>query len=131
MEEPAHIKFMTKIWEIKENPANPVQLLVSLILMAATDLPAIDVKTIEQRVIKEGIRVYVTNGLETEMLIALRRALQRAEAERDHNRVRASHFQAEAEKAQARVVELEKELADKRKTLGFLEQGLARKTPCA
>lgn len=131
MEEPSHIKFEHKMWDVKQSQADPTKLLLLIVLTATTGLPATDVKAIEQRVVKEGIRVYVTNGLETEMLIALRRALQRAEAERDHNQVRASHFQAEAEKAQARVVELEKELAEKRKTLGFLEQGLARKTPCA
>lgn len=129
MEEPEYVKFEHKMWDVKQSSADPTKLLLLIILTATTGLSATNVKAIEQRVIKEGIRVYVTNGLETEMITALRLALQRAEAERDHNRVRANHFQAEAEKAQARIAELEKELAEKRKTLGFLEQGLARKTP--
>jgi DNA repair exonuclease SbcCD ATPase subunit len=92
-----------------------------VILTAATGLPATDVDTIKKRVIKEGIRVYITNSVEVEMLTAMRLALLRAETERDQNRARADHYQAEYAKAKAKLAELEKELEDKRKTLGFLE----------
>ncbi len=75
----------------------------------------------------DHLRIYVTNGVETEMLTAMRLSLLRAETERDQNRTRADHYQAEYAKAEAKLLELERELADKRKTLGFLERGLSKK----
>lgn len=123
----AHIKFAAKTWEIKENPVSPAEFLISILLTAATGLPVVDVEAIKGRVLKEGIRAYANNNVETEMLTALRLALLRAETEREQNRVRADHYQAEYSKARATILELERELEDKRKTLGFLERGLSRK----
>lgn len=126
-DDPAHIKFEHKTWDVKQHPADPAKRLLMVILTAATGLPAADVDAIKTRVLKDGLRVYVTNGVEMEMLTAMRLSLFRAEKERDQNRSRADHYQAEHAKAQAKILELERELEDKRKTLGFLERGLLRR----
>ena len=125
MNEPAHIQLMHKTWDVKQSPADPTQLLLTVILTAATALPPAEVEAIKERVLKEGIRVYVTSGIETEMLMAMRMALLRAETERDQNRARADHHLAEAEKAGRRIAALEAELKEKRATLSFLEEGLS------
>jgi len=114
-----------------KSSVNPMELLLRIVLTATTSLPSTDVDVVKQRILKEGIRVYVTNNIEAEMLQAMRLALARAEMERDQNRTRADHFQEQHALAQARVAVLEAELKDKRTTLGFLEQGLTRRMPQA
>lgn len=125
IDDPAHIQFEHQRWDVKQHPTDPTKLLLLVILTAATGLPAADVDVIKERILKDGIRVYITNSVEAEMITAMRLALFRAETEREQNRARADHFQTEHTKAQAKIAELEDELKDKRRTLGFLEQGLS------
>jgi hypothetical protein len=58
MDDRAHIKLTAKSWEIKESSSSPTERLISLLLTAATGLPAAEVDGIKDRILKEGIRVY-------------------------------------------------------------------------
>lgn len=124
MNEPDRIQFHPKTWDAKASPVDPTQLLLTLVLTATTSLSAAEVEIIKDRILKEGLRVYVVSDVETEMLAAMRLALLRAEDERNQSRTRANHFEGEYQRAQARIAALEAELTDKRKTLSFLEKGL-------
>lgn len=120
--EPAHVHFTAKEAEVKQSPAETDKLLLMLVLAAATGLPASDVDVVKEKILKDGIKVYVTGTVDADIHTALRLALLRAENERDQYRTRAEHFEGELQKAKAANEELEKELTVKRKTLSFLEQ---------
>lgn len=122
--EPPHVQFTHKTWDVKQSPVDPAQLLLTILLTATTALSPADLDTIKDRIIKDGFKLYVTGTVDTEMLTAMRMALNRAESERDQNRTRADHFEVEWQKAQARVRDLEAELERKKRMYGFLEQGL-------
>lgn len=122
--EPAHVQFVHKTLDVKQSPVDPTQLLLMIILTATTGLSTGEVDAIKDRVVKDGIKVYISGTVDTEMLMAMRLALLRAEQERDQNRTRADHFESELHKATARISTLETELGKKRKTLELLEEGL-------
>lgn len=124
IEEPAHIKFVHKTWDVKQSPVDPTGLLLSILLTATTALSVQEVEAIKEKVISQGVRVYLTGNVEAEMLFAMRISLLKAEQERDEYFTRSTHFEKEWKKAQERIAIMEIELTEKRKTLGFLDQGL-------
>lgn len=127
--EPAHVHFTAKQAEVRQSPADAGQLLLTLILAAATGLPADAVDAVKDKIVKDGIKVYVTSTVDAEIHTALRIALLRAENERDSHRTRADHFERELLKALESNEQLAKELSAARRTLGFLEQIPHRRRP--
>lgn len=122
--EPPHIQFSNKTWDVKQSPVNPTELLLTIVLTATTSLSSSEVEVIKDRILKEGIRAYVTGTIDTDMITAMRGALLRAEHERDQNRTRADHFEAELTRSNERLAVVEADLAKKKRTLGFLAEGL-------
>jgi hypothetical protein len=126
MLEAPHIKLTATNISIKNNadlglaPSIATQpFFVSITLSGHSSLSGEDLEQFRERVLLEGIKIYVTGSLQGELFAALQSELIRTEHQRDEYRVQKEH-------AEMRVRALEAELLHKNSLLAMLTTNLAQ-----
>jgi hypothetical protein len=124
IEEPAHVHAYLQSWRVAQSAAEPNRQLLNVALSASTDLSSIDIEAVRQKILRDGIRIYVTGTVEAEMLAAMRSALARAEHDREQYRVRADHFERKASDVEAQLEALKRTLSKEQEILHVLHKAL-------
>lgn len=126
MLEAPHVKLIATNISIKNNADLGLALgvaiqpfFVSVTLSRHSSLSREDLEQLRGRLLREGIKIYVTSSFQGELLSTLQAELTRAERQRDE-------YRAQKEHAETRVRILEAELLHKNSLLAMLTTNLAQ-----